>query len=467
MKKLKDVRALVVDNGLFCHFALKLAEQCAHVDYWTPYVNAFPKSNSTLPGDGLDGIHRVLDFWSAKDKADLIVFVDVMFADMQVECERQGKLVYGARYGETLELDRWGFKKLLTKLNMPVAESHLIQGMTNLRKFLQERSGKWWIKTSRFRGDFETFCSDNYDKVCPKLDEVEFNLGRRALVYPFIVERDIPAILEVGYDGDFVGRFPTDSEACIFGIERKDLGFCGVAKPYGDTPAPLRWVNAKIAPVLREYKYAGLFSSEVRANYADESNTDQPKPWNDSPMMFNVGETVPGEREMYAWFTDPCCRAASPPSELYIEWVGNWPEKIYHGAMGDFVPVEPLGKYGLEAMIHSSWADKNWQPVIFPEEIRKFVKLRNHCKIEGVDSAVPQCYGLPEIGAVISFDDDLPTAIKQLIERADQVDGYYLECKTDAIPKTLKEIAEAQEKGLEFTDEPLPTPDEIDELVPA
>ena len=164
MKKLKDVRALVVDNGLFCHFALKLAEQCAHVDYWTPYVNAFPKSNSTLPGDGLDGIHRVLDFWSAKDKADLIVFVDVMFADMQVECERQGKLVYGARYGETLELDRWGFKKLLTKLNMPVAESHLIQGMTNLRKFLQERSGKWWIKTSRFRGDFETFCSDNYDK---------------------------------------------------------------------------------------------------------------------------------------------------------------------------------------------------------------------------------------------------------------------------------------------------------------
>lgn len=467
MKPLKDLRVLVADNGLFPHFAMKMAEQVTWVDYWTPYINAFPKSNTTLPGDGLEGIHRVLDFWTAKDKADLIVFVDVMFADMQKECERQGKLVYGARFGENLELDRWGFKKLLRHLNMPVAESHLIRSMDSLRKFLQQRRGKWWIKTSRYRGDFETFASDNYDKVKPKLDEVEFNLGRRALIYPFIVERDIPAILEVGYDGDFVDQFPGPDDMCIFGIEKKDLGLCGVAKRYGDTPAPLQWVNAKLAPTMKQYGYRGLFSSEVRANYTDEVPTEVPEPFENAPMIWHLGESVPGEQEMYAFFTDPCCRAASPPSELYIEWIGNWPEKIYRGAQGTFVPSEPLAKYGLEVMIHSSWADKGWQPVMFPEEIRKYVKLRNHCRIEGVDCAVPQGYGLPEVGAVISFADDLPRAIKEVIERCEQVEGYYLECHTDAIPKTLKEIAEAQEKGLEFTDEPLPTPEEIDQLVPA
>lgn len=461
----RDKRVLVADNGLFCHMAIKLAESFGHVDYWTPYVNAFPKSNSTLPGDGLEGIHRVLDFWSAKEQADLICFVDVMFADMQVECERQGKRVYGARYGELLELDRWSFKKILVGLDMPVAETHLIRGMDTLRDFLREKDGKWWIKTSRYRGDFETFSSDNYDQVEPKLNEVESQLGRKARVYPFIVEKDIPAILEVGYDGDFVGRFPTDEEWAIFGIERKDLGFAGTAKRYGELPAALRWVNEKIAPIMAERRYAGLFSSEVRCQAADERDTTPPKPFRNCPMIWHLGQTVPGEN-LFAFFTDPCCRAASPPSELYVEWITNWAGKMWHGAEGIYVPSEPAATYGMEVMVHSSWADKGWQPVKFPEDIRQWVKLRNHCKIQGVDCAVPQCYGLPEIGAVVGYDDDLLEAIKLTLGRCEKVEGYYLQCMTDAIGKTIKEIGEAQDKGVHFSDDPLPDLAEIDSLIP-
>lgn len=458
----KNKKALVWDNGLFVHVAQRLAESFGEVLYGGNYVNAFPKSNSTLPGDGLPDIRRVLDFWKHKDEADLIVFPDVMYADMQEECVKQGKRVYGSRWGENLELKRWETKQLLKRLNMPVAETHLIEGMAQLREFIQERSGKWWIKTSRYRGDFETFSAEEYDDVKPKLDELEYNLGRKAIAYPFIVERDIPAIQEVGYDGDTIdGQFPSPDDISIFGCEIKDTGYIGIAKPYGEFPEPVRWVNDRLRKTLKSYQYRGLFSTEIRCQKVDEVSTEQPKPWRDAPMIWNLGDKV---GDMYAWLTDPCARAASPPSELYMQWVTNWPEKMWHGAEGKFIAPKVDGKYGIEIMLHSSWADKSWQPVKFPEEMTDFIKLRNVCKIDGVFSAVPQAVGLPEIGAVIGFDDSLIDAIAVTMDRANAVSGYFIEAKTDAVGKAIDVIRKGQENGLEFTDDPLPTPEELAEF---
>jgi len=59
MSEYQDKTALVIDNGLFTHTAIKLAESFGNVYYFTPWVNAFPKSNATLPGDGLDEITRI------------------------------------------------------------------------------------------------------------------------------------------------------------------------------------------------------------------------------------------------------------------------------------------------------------------------------------------------------------------------------------------------------------------------
>lgn len=461
----KDKTCLVWDNGLFVHVALKLAESFGKVFYGGPYITAFPKSNNTLPGDGLDEITRVLDFWPIARESDLIVFPDVMFADMQEQCDQMGLRVYGSRWGENLELRRWATKQLLKRLDMPVAESHLITGMVELRAFLQERKGKWWIKTDRYRGDFETFCSEEYDDVEPKLDELESQLGRKSRIYKFIVERDIPAILEVGYDGDTVdGQFPSDSDTCLFGIERKDLGYVGIAKPYGEFPDGVRWVNRKLSPWLKEHKYRGLFSTELRMQKTEDVPTDAPKPFRDCPMLWNLGESVDG---FFVFLTDPCCRAASPPSELYMEWVTNWDEKMWEGSQGRFVPSEASDKYGIEIMLHSAWADRNWQPVRFPDSIKQFVKLRNLCMIDGVYSAVPQAVGLPEIGAVIASDDDLKEGIRKCLLRASQVSGYFIEPKSEAVQQTISEIQMAQENGVEFTDDPLPTPDEIADLEPA
>lgn len=460
----KDKSVLVWDNGLFPHCAIMFSQHFGKTLYGGAYVNAFPKSNSTLPGDGIDGVTRILDFWKHARTVDLIVFPDVGYADMQVECDRQGMRVYGSRYGELMELDRWGFKKLLIKLNMPVAESHLIHGVEQLRDFLKEHDRKWWIKTSRYRGDFETVSCDNYDLFKPWIDEREFLMGRKALIYPFIVEKDIPAILEVGYDGDSVdGQFPGDEDLSIFGIERKDLDYVGIAKKYKLLPEPVRWANKMLSDRMREYKYRGFFSSEIRCQEESEVDPTPPKQWRDAPMLWNLGQPVPGTT-LYAWVTDPCCRMASPPSECYIDWITNWPEKIWKGAEGIYVPHEVDAKYGLEAMMHSALADRSWLPIHFPEEVRPFVKLRNHCRIEGVDSAVPQAVGLPEIGAVTARSDILIEAIEQLHEHASKVTGLQLEVKTDAISPTLCDIEKAQELGLEFTDDPLPSAEELEAL---
>lgn len=462
----KSRRVLVADNALFLHVALKLAESFGHVDYWTPSVNGFPKSNLALPGDGFadQGVHRVIDFWTVKDAADLIVFPDVMFADMQVECEKQGKRVFGARFGENLELQRWKTKELLVSLNMPVAETHMVTGMDQLRRFIQQNPD-FWIKTSRFRGDFETFHAKTYDHVRPRLDVLQGELGDKGYVYPFVCERNIPSIIEVGYDGHTInGQFPKDHHMCVFGCERKDLGYVGTAKPYGDLPDSLRWVNTRLSKWLAEQRYAGLYSSEVRCVQVDErEDVKAPKVWEDCPVIWNLGDKV---GKCYAFLTDPCCRAASPPSELYVEWCDNWADVMWRGAAGEFVPVEPNDKYGVEIMLHSSWADKNWQPVVFPEEIRPYVKLRNHCRILGVDYAVPQSVGLPEIGAVIATGDNLLAACGEALERGAQVEGYFIEAQSESIQKVLTEIDHAQEQGIEFTNEALPTADEIEELQP-
>jgi hypothetical protein len=462
------VRATVWDNGLFTHLAVKLAETWETVNYGMPYVNAFPKSNATLPGDGIDSLTRILDLETHVDESDLIIFPDVMFGPLQQMLVKMGKQVWGPGKGEELELNRWKAKRLFKSWGMPVAESHLIVGIDTLRRFLQQREsqGPWWIKTSRYRGDFETFCSKNYDDVKPRVDQLEYELGMKGEIYPFIVEKNIKTIMEIGYDGHTIdGQFPGDDDMALFGVERKDLGYVGVAKRYGDMPPAVRWVNERLSSYLAENKYRGFFSSEIRVTEEFQFPDGSPEKFEDCPVIWDEGMKVPGT-DMYAFLTDPCCRMASPPGEAYVEWADNWPEIIEQGAKGIFVPVNPVAKYAVEIMLHSSFADRSWQPVRFPDDITQWVKLRNCCKINGVYCCVPQSVGLPEIGAVIGLHNDLNEACRLALDRGANVEGYFIEARSEAIQKVITEIHNAQESGLEFTDDGLPSAEKLEELQP-
>lgn len=426
---LSEKTVCCVDNGLFVSIAQMLARSFGRVLYYSPWVNAFPKSNAMIIGDGLEDIERIKYPWDHLDEVDLWVFPDVYFSDMQMELVRQGRRVWGARKGDALELHRSESKELLRELGLEVGNYAVLDGMEELRLYLMDHENVW-VKVSLVRGDLETFHSINYELSKPKLDEVAHRLGAKATFAEFIVEDAIEDAVEVGYDGFTVdGQYP---ETSFFGFEIKDLGYVGMVKPYSRLPKPVLEVNAALASWFKRQQYRGFFSSELRIT-----------------------------KDRTPYLIDPCARAGSPPSEVYQEMFSNWAEILWQGAEGILVNPVPVAKYGVEAMIHSAWADKNWQALSIEDDARQWVKLRNHTRIDGKDYCVPQEVGLPEIGAVIGIGDTIMEAIEHLRDNASQVKGYFVEIKLDSIPDALAQIEKGADYGVPFTDEELPDAEEL------
>lgn len=394
--------------------------------YFSPWISSFPTSNSILIGDGVPGLERVKYPLKHLDEVDLHVFPDVYFSDVQLELERQGKRVWGARNGDIIELYRYEAKQLFKKLGLPVGEYWVVDGLDDLRAFLRDHPDVW-IKVSCARGDMESWHSVSYDLSEPRLDELEHRLGAKKHIAEFIVEATIEPACEVGFDGYTVdGQFPQGP--VLFGKEEKDTSYFGHVVEYKDLPEPLRFVNEKLSPWLAQQCYRGWFSTEVRIT-----------------------------KDGTPYLIDPCCRLGSPPSELYQEMFSNWADVVWNGADGQITELEPVAEYGVLAMVHSAWADKNWQPIHFPQEIDRLIKLRNWTRINGVDYCVPQSVSLPEIGAVIGMGGTVKEAWQQCRDAADTLKGYFVEVKLADTAALLDGIEDDKEYGIDYgVDEDIP-----------
>jgi hypothetical protein len=423
IKDPSDVVCLVVDNGLFVELALKLSKTFKKVYYYYPWEEPFPKLNTAWIGKGLGGLELVDSIYGPHfDEVDFFCFPDIYFGWEQLMLVNMGKVVWGSRLGEELELNRVGMKKIMEKAGLPVGKYWEITGMDNLRAFLKEHKGKTHVKIDRYRGTFETFACDSYDMVEPKLDEVAYKLGPMKKDIKFIVEEDLPDKVEFGTDAWTIdGQFP---ETLISGLEIKDCGFASCFKNYADLPEPLVRFNEAMRPVFEAFGYRGFFSTEIR-----------------------IGE------DHTPYMIDFCARAPSPPNELYQEQYSNMAECMWYGANGIVINPEPVAMFGAEIMLHSSWADQNWQKVTFPEEIRDFVKLRNAYRNEDGYYCIPQDCGLPEIGAVIGLGDTLEEAFDHALQNAEQVEGYYLESKSSAIDQVREQVDKMKKLGLSTFDE--------------
>ncbi|HTQ09305.1 MAG TPA: hypothetical protein VMI31_04470, partial [Fimbriimonadaceae bacterium] len=399
----------VVDNGLFVELAITLIPSFGRVFYFNEWMSAFPKSNSTLVGQGVPGLTKVRSPFEIVDDVDLWVFPDVYYGPLQKHLVDLGKRVWGGRMGENLELDRAWSKRTCADAGIDIGPFKVITGLDALREFLRENDDVF-VKVSFTRGDFETFHARNYRNIEPKLDELEWSLGAKKRVIEFVVEAAINDAVEVGYDGFCIdGKF---ASGAAFGLEVKDRGYLGEALKYEDLPECVKSVNKKLAPIMRAFNYRGFFSSEIRA-------------------------TPDGK----AYLIDPCARFGSPPGELFEAFVANWSDILWEGAEGVVVEPKYVGRFGAELLLHSTWADKNWQEVEFPKGLREFVKLRNLTVIDGRYYVAPQQVGLPEIGAVVATSDTMEGAIRLVQERAEKVKGYYV----DTYPDSLNEAVEAYE----------------------
>ena len=410
MTSLKDKKALVWDNGVFVEFAKRLAEDFGKVYYFVEWRAGYPTSRGLLIGDGDKDITRVDDPWKLikNDDVDIIIFPDVYEYGVMDYLASQGKRIWGCRRGAELELDRPKAKDILAKAGVPIGEYKLLVGLDALRDHLKKNEDSW-VKINSTRGDCETFHSPTYEKIEPRLDELEHTLGAKKKIMRFCVEAGIPDAVEAGYDGFTVdGQFP---RVAITGVEVKDKGYAGRTMRYADVPSQVRAVNDALVPNFKRYKYRGFWSSEVRI-----------------------------DKDGVGWPIDLTARAGSPPGEVYQNMVSNLAEIIWYGAEGILIEPEYTDTWAAMAIIHSQWADKNWIHITFPKELRRNIKFRNYTVIEGEHYIVPQQSGMPEIGAVVGTGATAKEAIDNAKDVAGQVSGYDLEIPVDSMDEALADL---------------------------
>lgn len=404
----KDHTVLVYDHGLFVELAITLSKHFGRVLYYVPWENGYPKSNACLIGQGIKGVERVLSPWSHFDEIDLWVFPDVYEGALQQHLVSMGKRVWGCRMGEELELDRVASKEHCRTLGIDIGPYEVVIGLDALREHLK-RNKNQFVKVSSTRGDFETFKSDNYELIEPRLDELEHSLGAKKKIMEFVVEDEISPAIEIGYDGYTVdGKFP---KSAIVGVEVKDKAYACRTMPYAQLPRDVRAVNDRLRPTLKDYGYRGFISTEVRC-----------------------------DDQGHAYLIDPCTRCGSPPSELYQIMITNLADVIWEGSEGIVVEPEFAKPYGAQILLLSDWADRNWQQVEFPASIRENVKLRNMTMIDGDYYVIPQWSGMPEIGAVVAMGDSEGEAIAECKRLAEMVEGYSIEKPIEALDEAKKDL---------------------------
>ncbi len=417
---LKNKSVLFYDHGTFVSLAERLAKDFGEVKYYSPWKSSFPKKGLTLIGDGLPGVIRVNEFFDHIDDADLIVFPDVSDGDLQLYLESKGKLVWGSRKGEEMELDRIMMKEYAKKLGLPIGHYEVVKGLKELRNYLKTHENIW-VKINVYRGDFETFYSKNYKYIESKLNELDKNMGPLGDITEFICEDELPPEehVELAYDGYTVdGQYP---KSTLAGIEIKDLGYIGVHKKYEELPNAVKKYNEKMVSALKGYRYRNFFHPEMRI-----------------------------DKKGIGYMIDPACRCGSPPNEVYQELFTNISDIIWQGAHGICVDPIAQGKYAVEIIIHSTHAQRNWMNVQFSEKYKDNLKWRNVTVINKNYQIVPQYVELPEIGAVIATGDSIEEAINLIHEVCDDVDGFYLETPRESLDKAEKEIQKLKDFGIDL-----------------
>ena len=236
----------------------------------------------------------------------------------------------------------------------------------------------------------------------------------------FIVENKIETDIENGYDGYCVdGAFP---KMTTYGYEIKDKCYGCAVLPYEKLPEGIKLTNERMSPILKEYGYRCDYHTEIR----------------------NKGK-VP-------YLTDFTCRKGSPPTSVLLELIKNWGEIVWYGSQGKLIEPEFNGKYGVEVIISSDWAVKNWQPIKIDKKITQWVKLRNVCYDEKTDTywTIPRENSSKEIGSVVAIGETMEECIKKVNEYAELIEGNNITVQTKYIDELLEEIENGKKQGMEF-----------------
>ena len=418
---LKDKTIIIVDNGSHIGFAQRLSREFKTVYYHNPSgKSSYPAEHDAAVGEGMEGITVSYDFYDDVKESDAVFFLDLYHDDWQQHLVSMGIPVWGAREGEEIETERIAAKKLMRRLGLPVNKYEVVVGLDNLREYLKKNEDVF-VKVSRWRGDGETFHSENYQAIENKLNHLQVFYGAMADRKEFCIEKPIEAVCEVGLDLFCIdGQFP---DVVPFGFEAKDCGYVCTVMPYKDISPLLTDLPNKMADTLRELQYRSDFSTEHRIT---------------KKKVSYCIDIVAG-------------RKPSPPSELLQELILNWGEIMFYGAQGKMIQPEYAAKFGCEIIIHCSEAEKEWVTIQVPEEIRRWVKLKNVCFYNDAFQYIPQSFEMEEIGAVVAIGNSIEECIEKVGEYCSLIVAHGLEMNVAPVMEKLqKAIADGESVGIKF-----------------
>lgn len=435
-ESLKDKTVLVYDHRNYMETASRLSREFGRVLYFKPWKDTAPTTQNLIIGDGYDEFERVTQLFEVIEEVDLFVFPDIYDGDFQVYLEKQGKRVWGSRMAEKYEYKRGIFAKTLKEVGLPVAPFSKVVGVNELRAQLKDKDD-CWIKVE-LRGDRETWQHTNPETTGAIIDAISYYYGPVKNHIDFYVFDNIKSDIEAAYDGylvaspDLKPQFPKDS---FLGYEAKNRAHILAITDYDSLNESVRDVNDKFAPKLAQLKYRCQWGTEIKISENGESN-----------------------------FLDATCRQPSPPGEISLEIVKNWGEIMYHGAVGDLVEMEIEKPFGVQVALNSPWAGNNYLPVPIPKELRRWVKLSESTRVDGLDWIVTAIPDDPlggwtkHFGDVVALGDTIEDAIELVKERCEALKIMDTEIQINALVECLDSIKEGEKEGIKFTDDKIPKP---------
>lgn len=425
MKETKDIIACVCDHGLFIPTARKLAETYKKVYYWSDWEEGFPTINKYMIGDGFEDIECVEDIWEIKNDVDLFVFPDIQWSGLQLELENQGFPVWGGRKGDSLELSREKFHRILGERGLLVPKFERIVGLTKLREHLKDVENVY-IKISKYRGSLETFHYRNWSLDETMLDVLAVRFGPAKELVPFMVFDEIKSEMEMGGDTFIVdGQWP---DLMLHGTEAKDKAYFSAVTKRSDMPEQLQDVLDAFGPVLKEYRSRQQWSMEVRRVSEDE-----------------------------AYFIDPTLRGGLPSTGSQLLNMSNFAEVIWAGAHGVLVQPEYEKPFSAEVILTTKSDKTAWSVVDVPEELKGNMLLANCCEIEGRICFPHDDSGGDSIGWLVATGDTPAETLANIKELAKQLPPG-VSAAIEDLAEVLKEIHAEQAEGIEFTTEEVPDP---------
>jgi hypothetical protein len=191
---------------------------------------------------------------------------------------------------------------------------------------------------------------------------------------------------------------------------------------YMDLPKQLRVVTDSFSQVFRDYGYRGWHSNEV---------------------------IISGD--MKGYLIDLTQRNASPPTDLALEMITNYPEVVWQVARG-FVPViKYVYPWGVQLVIKSDTARSEASPLIIPDEFKRFVKIKNlTIDDDGTYFYTPMGVEMTEIGSVIGMGNSMKEALAMAKTVANSIKGFDIKVNADCIDDAMKQIDRLEVNGISY-----------------